>query len=72
MKIVVIFVWLTASLVGALPLFGWNRYVYEVQQTGGTVMGLLGDLLIRVLQRQSLTLSDIKKETTKIFLLFEY
>ena len=42
MKIVVISVWLTASLVGALPLFGWNRYVYEVQQTGGgTVMDTL-------------------------------
>ena len=41
MKIVVISVWLTASLVGALPLFGWNRYVYEVQRTGGTVMDTL-------------------------------
>ena len=30
MKLVVITVWVTASLVGALPLFGWNRYVYEV------------------------------------------
>ena len=28
---VVISVWLTATLVGALPLFGWNRYVYEVR-----------------------------------------
>ena len=30
MKMVVISVWVTAILVGALPLFGWNRYVYEV------------------------------------------
>ena len=45
MKIVVISVWLTASLVGALPLFGWNRYVYEVQQTGGTLMDTLSHSL---------------------------
>ena len=38
----------------------------------GYCITILRDLLIRVLQRQSLTLSDIKKETTKIFLLFEY
>ena len=38
----------------------------------GYFITILGDLLIRVPQRQSLTLPDIKKEKTKIFLLFEY
>ena len=46
------------------------RGTADMREYNGYCITILGDLLIRVLQRQ--TLSDRKEEKTKIFLLFEY